>query len=189
MSRLTFITLLSLIVLAIASLVHWQDDPAQKDQASQQLDAEETDFFMLNATTTQFTLTGEIDHQLVAEQVTHYPNGDYTVASSPKITIIHQHNNPWHITAEHGRISENNNIIELWSKVKLLRKTPPNELKINTSRLTFNVAKKVAHTQQDVVIIDNSTRVNATGMTAYIDENRTKLLSNVRVTHEPAKVN
>lgn len=189
MSRLTFITLLSLIVLAIASLVHWQDELLLEEPVSQQSSADETDFFMLNATTTQFNVAGKVDHRLQAQQVTHYPNGDFTVATSPNITVIHQDSTPWNIVAKHGRITENNNIIELWDKVKLLRKTPPNELKINTSRLMFNATEKVAHTKKDVVIIDNSTRVNATGMTAYISENRTKLLSNVRVTHEPAKVN
>lgn len=189
MSRLTFITLLSLIVLAIASLVHWQDELLPEESVSQQPATDETDFFMLNATTTQFTAKGQVDHRLQAQQISHYPNGDFTIASNPKITIIHQQNTPWKIQATHGRISQNNNIIELWDKVTLVRETPPDAVNINTSKMTFNATTKVAHSDKDVVIIDNSTRVTATGMTAYIGENRTKLLSNVRVTHEPAKVN
>lgn len=189
MSRLTFITLLSLIVLAIASVVHWQDELLLEEPVSQQPAEDETDFFMLNATTTQFNAQGNVDHRLTAQQVTHYPNGDFTAATRPNITVIHQNNTPWNITAKHGRISQNNNIIELWDKVKLVRKTPANELKIDTSKLTFNATEKVAHTKKAVVIVDNATHVNATGMTAYLRENRTKLLSNVRVTHDPANIN
>jgi len=188
MSRLTFITLFSLIALVLASLVHWQDELLE-EPISQQRPADETNFFMVNATTTQFSSSGEVDHRLKANQITHYPSGEFTVATTPKITLFHQDGTAWFIDAKHGRISENNNIIKLWDNVKLLRDTPPNELKISTSELTFNAVKKVAHTSQDVVIIDNSTRIDATGMNAYINENRTKLLSNVRVTHDPAKVN
>jgi len=188
MSRLTFITLFSFIVLMLASLVHWQDELLE-EPISQQQPADETDFFMLNATTTQFSSKGDVDHRLKANQITHYPGGEFTVATTPKITLVHQDGTAWTINAKHGRISENNTIIKFWDNVKLLRDTSPNKLKINTSELTFNAATKVAKTQQNVVIIDNSTRVNATGMQAYINENRTKLLSNVRVTHDPAKVN
>jgi len=188
MSRLTFITLFSLVALVLASLVHWQDELLE-EPVSHQRPADETDFFMVNATTTQFSTNGEVNHRLKANQITHYPNGEFTVATTPKITLLHQDGTAWHIDAKHGRIGENNNIIKLWDNVNLLRDTPPNELKINTSELTFNAVKKIAHTQQDVVIIDDSTRIDATGMITDINENRTKLLSNVRVTHDPAKVN
>jgi LPS export ABC transporter protein LptC len=86
-------------------------------------------------------------------------------------------------------MTDKNNIITLWNKVELDRNTPPNKLNIKTSKLTLIVSKNLAHTDQSVVIINNSTHINATGMEAYLEENRTKFLSNVRVTHDQVKIN
>ena len=189
MSRLTFITLLSIVILALASLVHWQGNQIDDAISQQQQDNNEADFFMTHAVTTQFDATGGIDHSLAADEIKHFPANDITRAESPDITFFRANGTAWDISAEQGRITEKNNVIDLWNDVEISRNTPPNELNFKTSKLTIVASKNLAHTDQDVLIIDNSTHINATGMKAYLEENKIKFLSNVRVIHDPAKVN
>ena len=189
MSRLTFITLLSIVILALASLAHWQGNQVDDAISQQHQSNDEADFFMINAVTTQFNAEGEIDHSLKADEIKHFPIGDFTNAKSPDISFFHADGTAWDISAKQGRMTEKNNIINLWNNVELNRNTPPNKLNLKTSKLTLIASKNLAHTDQDVVIINNSTHINATGMKAYLEESRIKFLSNVRVTHDPAKVN
>lgn len=189
MSRLTFITLFSIVILALASLVHWQGNQVDDIISQQQQANDEADFFMINAVTTQFNAEGRVDHSLKADEIKHLPIGDITNAKSPDITFFHANGTAWDISAEQGRMTEKNNVINLWNNVELNRNTPPNKLNLKTSKLTLIASKNLAHTDQDVVIIDSSTHINATGMKAYLEESRIKFLSNVRVIHDPAKVN
>ena len=189
MNRLTFISLLSAIILALAILVHWQGTEVIDPIAQRQQRASEPDFYMLGASVTQFSNTGKIKQQMQAQLIEHYPEGNFTLAETPKITLFHDDGIPWYISAEKGRSMHNNDIIDLWGNVLLRRTMSANNQVLKTKKLTINTSQNVAHTDQDVSITDASTRLDATGMKAYIDENRIEFQSNVRVTHDPAKVN
>lgn len=189
MSRLTFITLLSIVILAVASWVHWQGNQLDNTVSRQQQRHNEADFFMLNAVTTQFNSMGEIDHSLKANEIRHFPVNNFTNATNPDMTFFHTDGTAWDIRAEQGRMTENNNIIDLWDNVVLTRNTPPNKLSLKTIKLTIIASENLARTNEDVTIIDNSTRINATGMEADLEKSNIKFLSNVRVIHDPAKVN
>jgi len=188
-SRLTFITLLSVIILALASLVHWQDNLIDGPVSPQQARDDEADFFMLNATTTQFSPAGKLDHRLKADEIKHFPVDNSTTTSSPNITLFHADGSAWYINAKQGSTTDNNTIIELWDNVVLKRDTPPNVLHLKTNKLTVVASENLIHTDQDVVITDSATRINATGMKAYTEQRKIKFLSNVRVIHGPAKIN
>jgi len=188
-SRLTFITLLSAVILALASLFHWQSTQVETALAQPQQSSNESDFYIVNAKTTQFNNLGQTDHHLEADEIKHFPIGDFTAADNPDITLFRKDGIPWHISAKQGRMTQGNDTVELWDNVALQRATPGNTLDISTSKLTLQTATKVAHTDRDVVITDNATHIEATGMKAHIEEDKIKFLSNVRVTHDPAKVN
>jgi len=188
-SRTTFITLLSIVILVLASLAHWRSSQLDVSVSQQQQRNDEADFFMLNAVTTQFSSAGKVDHRLMGDEVKHFPVNDFTTGINPDVTLFNTDGTVWHISAEQGRLTENNNIIELWNNVVLKRDTPPNVLNLKTSKLTVVVSQNLVHTERDVVITDSATRINATGMKAYTEEGKIKFLSNVRVTHDPAKVN
>lgn len=189
MSRLTFITLLSIVIMAVASLAHWQNSQVDNPIAQQQQDSNEPDFYIVNAKTTQFNTNGQTDHYLKATEIKHFPASDFTLANNPNIIMFRKNDTPWHVSANQGRITQNNSIIELWDNVELKRDTPPNVLDLKTSKLTLETVTNLAHTDQDVVITDKTNHVEATGMKAYIDENKIKFLSNVRATHDPSQAN
>jgi len=188
-SRLTFITLLSAVILAFASLFHWQSSQIETTVAQQQQNRNESDFYIVNAKTTQFNSMGQTDHHLEADEIKHFPIGDFTVADNPDIILFRKDGIPWYISAEKGRMTQANNTIELWDNVTLQRDTPGNVLDVSTSKLILEATTKIAHTDRYVVINDNATHIEATGMKAHIEKDKIKFLSNVRVTHDPAKVN
>ena len=144
---------------------------------------------MVNAITTQFDKTGEIDHRLKADEVRHLPVGDITNAKNPEVSLPNTNGIAWDISAKEGRMTDNNNIITFWRNVVVIRNTPPNILNLKTSKLTFVASLNLAHTDKKVVVIDNSTHIKAIGMKAYLEKNNIQFLSNVRVTHDPAKIN
>lgn len=189
MSRLTFITLLSIAMLVLASLVHWQDNETDATTDQQANIDSEADFFMSNAVTTQFNTDGTVDHTLKYEAIKHFPANNFTDATNPEITFVHPNGTTWHISAEQGRMTEENDIIELSENVLLTRATAPDNLNIKTSKLTVVASENLARTEQSVVVIDNSTNLHANGMRVDFEKNKINLLSKVRVTHDPAKVN
>ena len=167
--------------------MHWQGNLVNDAISEQPQENNEADFFMINAVTTQFNATGEIDHSLTANEIKHFPVNDTTRAENPVITLLRANGTAWDISAKQGRITENNDIIDLWDSVELNRNTP-SKLNLKTKKLTIIASKNLAYTDQDVQIIDTSTHINATGMKAYLEENKIKFLSNVRVIHDPVKV-
>ena len=56
---------------------------------------------------------------------------------------------------------------------------------VSTPALTLRPAENLAFTEEEVVIAYPHGRVDAIGMTAYVDKNRLQLLSKVRVRHDP----
>lgn len=189
MNRLTFISLLSVVILVLASLVHWQGKEVIDPIAQQQQRANEPDFYMQDATVMQYSESGRLKQQMDAQLIQHYPEGDFTLADSPQITLFRNDTSPWRISAAKGRGTNNNDVIDLWSNVNVQRTLPGTTQNLNTEKLTIINSENLALTDQKVTITDASTRLDAIGMKAYIDENRIEFLSNVRVNHDPSKVN
>ena len=188
MSRLTFIMGLSVVTLLIALALQYQQQSAPTERGSQRQNKNEPDFYITSSTTSQYDKLGNLHYQFRAHKLEHFPKGDYTLVSAPDMTLYHRDGTPWRINSLMGRITAEHKLIKLWDNVELRRETPREPLLMETQALTINPDKKVASTEQDVVITSKSGRADATGMKAYIDKNRMELLSNVRVHHEPIKL-
>ena len=187
MSRLTFISLFCVVILALVSLVYWQGSQQDEQLADQAKSSNESDFFIINAQTTQFNESGKVDHHLEAKEVKHFPVGNYTLAEQPNITLFSDNGTPWNIRSQQGRLNDSNNQVNFWQSVRLQRETPNNPLKLKTEKLTLLIDKDLAYTDQQVDITDNATHINAIGMNADLAQSRVKFLSNVQMTHDPAK--
>ncbi len=188
MSRLTFIMGLSVATLLIALALQYQQQSAPKEQGSQRENKNESDFYITSTTTNQYDKLGNLHYQFKAHKLEHFPKGDYTLVSAPDMTLYHRDGTPWRINSLMGKITADHKLIKLWDNVELLRETPREPLLMETQALTINPDQEIASTDRDVVITSKSGQVDATGMKVYIDENRMELLSNVRVRHEPIKL-
>lgn len=188
MSRLTFITLLSIVSILLAIVLRYQGESEEEALAARTSKNAEPDFYLANARSVQFDKSGSVRYSFTANSLKHFPQGDYTLVETPDVTLFHRDGTPWYITAQQGRISEANELIKLWDEVVILRDSAKDPMRMETRSLTIVPQKDIAQTQQDVVITNRAGRIDATGMVAYIDENRMSLLSNVRVRHEPIKI-
>ncbi len=186
MSRFTFITLISVISLLIAFILTHQKQEDEIAEAAKLAEFSEPDFYMTNTTSIEYGLDGKIRYRFQAADLKHYPEGDITLISNPEMTLYGK-GDPWHINSLKGRISEEGKVITLTENVRLRSGTPQEPLQIKTQTLTILPDKNLAKTNQKVLIENKSGQMTATGMNAYIDDNRMELLSNVQVQHNPLK--
>ncbi len=189
MSRLTFITLLSIITLLVAISFEYRQQTTPAPAEKRAIQSAEPDFYLSNTSSVEFDKSGKLRYRFNAKLLEHFPIGDYTLVESPDVTLFHDDGTPWYISANQGRAASGNENIKLWDNVVILRDTPKDPLQMNTRTLTIVPKQDLAETAQDVVIKGQNGNVEATGMKAYINENRMELLSNVRVRHEPNKNN
>lgn len=188
MSRLTFITVLTIITMLVALSFEYQEKPEPESAKTAKSQNAEPDFYLVKATSMEFDEEGELRYRFNAQQLEHFPKGDYTLVETPDITLFHSDGTPWYINANQGRLTSGSETIKLWDDVVIRRDTPQDPLQMETRALTIVPKQDIAKTQQDVVITNRSGRIDATGMISYIEENRMELLSNVRVRHAPIKV-
>lgn len=178
---------ISVVTLLVALGLQYRQQSTPTEQNNPQQDRNEPDFYLTNTSSIQYSKHGLVSYLFKAHKLEHFPKGDYTLASAPNVTLFHKDGTPWVISALTGRIESDHKDIKLWDNVELRRVTPESPLLMKTKELIIEPDKETAFTDKDVVITSNLGRVDATGMKAYIHENRMELLSNVRVRHEPIK--
>ena len=85
MSRLTFITVLSIISILVAIAFEYQQLAVPEDANVSGTQNAEPDFYLLNAQSVQFDETGKLRYRFNAQQLNHFPEGDYTLVESPDV--------------------------------------------------------------------------------------------------------
>jgi len=189
MSRLTFISILSVLILGIALSLEYSEPPPTGETKPALRKTAEPDFFLEQANSKEFDESGQLRYLFAATRIRHFPQGDYTLVTAPDVTLFHSSGTPWYISANHGRVLPGGDTIKLWDQVLIRRDTPQDPMQLSTRTLTILPKQDIAKTNQDVVITNRAGRIDATGMISYIDEDRMELLSNVRVRHAPVPVN
>ncbi len=167
-------------VLLLATAVNLMHDETNKEETqTDQLNRNDPDLYMRNATITQFTKSGERQHKINAKLFTHFPLTDITTLKEPDMTLYSTDDeaNPWDIVAKHGRLLPNvgfrDEIIELWDDVLAIQTDlEGNFVNIRTNSLTVHPETDYAETDQRVTIDDNSGRTTAAGMKAYFEEGK-----------------
>ena len=96
---------------------------------------------------------------------------------------------PWELRADSGHIPPDRNTIELQGDV--IARTRDDEdvpITIHTDFLQLNTDTYVAQTEHEVAIDYSTNRVFATGMRAFLKEDRLQLLADVNGTFDPQSV-
>lgn len=146
---------------------------------------EGSDFYMLDATVTQFNRQGRIRYRLTSEKSLHFPD------ESVRLTDIEVHYRSgelgdWVLTAAHGYVPPSSRDILLTGDVTLVRSPKePHPLTIETSRAWIRPRAGVAETTAVVRARSSNRRVRGRGLTVEFDEKTLTLHHNVRVTITP----
>ena len=171
-----FIGIVLVLAVAINLLL---DENSATDEPQTQVNRNEPDLYMRNATITQFTKTGVRQHEISAELFTHFPLTDITTLRAPDMTLYPTDDDAdsWDIVSKHGRLLPDvgfrEEIVELWDEVLAIQTDlDGNFINIRTDSLNVHPGTDYAETDQKVIIDDNSGRTTAAGMKAYFEEGK-----------------
>jgi len=191
LSRLAVVMAISLITLVVALTFQYQRQQSTAVQDEITLEQLEPDFYLTNASSSQYDTDGALEYKLYTERLEYFPgprDSDLTRLTRPKMTLFHKDGTPWVIRAQKGQVNNNGASVDLWGDVIVNRMTANKPLMVETSTLEIIPGQGLAQTKDDVIITNNIGKLDATGMKAYIEQNKLQLLSNVTVVHEPIKL-
>jgi len=183
---------LPLFLVASALLLLWLIGRAGRDaqgpDSAGDLQAEQDyDYFVSAMRSTGFSASGEPTYHLTAGRVTHYPEGDIAILEAPDYTRIMADGAPWQATARQGTLSpdpvRNEERLELQGDVLLHQGTPTSPLVARADHLTVYPASEEAATDAEVILDAPGTRLESSGMKAFMAQDKIELSENVRGIH------
>jgi len=148
---------------------------------------EEPDYFLENFALTTLNAEGAPQRRLTGERLVHFGPDNSKRIQQPHLRLYQMEGPPWHLRAETGTISGDNETVWLEGSVRLDRRPAGGLLQMTTDRLLLRPAARYAETDAPVRFRDPRARMEGIGMQAYLQEERLILLSEVRGIYEMAK--
>ncbi len=144
------------------------------------------DFFMENPRIRQLNEQGQPTYDLTSDRAVHEVKKDVTELDEPRLRYYREGDfQPWELEARHGTVTESGDRVDLNQDVLIKQQLPgqPNR-RLSTPALSVFAQRHYAETDRDVHIEAGNGVTTATGMEAYFNDGRIKLLSNVRGEYE-----
>jgi lipopolysaccharide export system protein LptC len=174
---------LVMLLLAAAAVVTWLLSLRGPDEAPEQSDPGTivSGYYMRDATVTGTAEDGDILYRLHAERAVQTEDGgpveltDVSVRYSPGAAV------PWSLTATSGVLEPASRKIVLQGDVRAVSEPDDNGevTELTTPYLEFDPRAKTASTEERVTIRIGEQSLSATGMLAFLQEDRVELKSNV----------
>lgn len=145
------------------------------------------DFFMNNVNFVQMDNDGIVQNQIATANVLHYVKDDGYFFTKPFLKMLDKNNQLWEITADSGK-SNGNEKVNFIGNVQIQQVFGTKEktvgTHVTTSAVTIYPDKKIAETNQPVVIMQGESMVNATGARMDFKASKLELLSRVKGQYE-----
>ncbi len=174
---------LTLLLLATVTVGTWLLSLRGTEEVPEAADpsAIVSGYYMRDATVTGTGEDGDILYRLHAAQATQAEDGgpvqltDVSVRYSPEAAV------PWSLTAASGVLEPASRKIVLSGDVRAVSEPDDNGevTELATPHLEFDPRTKTASTRERVTIRIGEQRLSATGMLAFLQEDRVELKSNV----------
>lgn len=174
--------ILILGITSYASCVLYTATPTLKNYAPNN----QYDSFVTQLHQTQYAQKGGIGSLFNTPRIQQYTNQQFALISQPHMTI-YQNAQPWHITADHGKSTQNGTVVYLWGHVKLMQpasSTDTNTI-ITTTKATVYPQQSYAKTTAPVAITHNQTTIHGTGAIANMKKGTIELLSQTQGHYVP----
>ena len=178
---------LLLAVLAGLSVWLFQDQPEKGPAVIARIQSA-PDSFMENFTTQVLNAEGQLQYQLQARYMAHYPDDNHSELTQPHFIAYRPDGQRWTVVADSGQALNGSQQIMLNGAVTLKRQatdTAPVNLEIRTRDVTIRPADDYAETEQHTTIIRSEGTLETTGLQVYFREDRVQLLSQVRGIYAP----
>lgn len=125
---------------------------------------------------------------LIGERLDHFAADDTADVLQPQVDYRPVGAPQWHIRGDRGTLARRTDILELDGAVRLHRPAAADarEATLLTPHLRYDMAAEVAHTELPVRMLSPGTRVDAVGMTAWLESERVELHHDVHTRHDPS---
>jgi lipopolysaccharide export system protein LptC len=156
--QFTLLTLIIIALLGIWSVLESPDEAPVVIQNPHFVDAYARDFTMLS-----MNKDGQPYYTLTADLMEHFNDSGESEISQP-VFNIHKDDNAWVISADRGKIDNNNIWVTLNKDVIMLQNNTDNPLKLETSEMRFNTKTQIAHSDKQVDITQGALSLKSHGM-------------------------
>lgn len=182
--------ILCLLMALVLLSYWWQRRLSGEAESAANLAAQPSpDAYMRGASTLILGLDGEPRSKLYADYMEYHAADGATTLLNPKLELLRPDAPPIVITAEHGRMYENDELVELSGNTRLIQRDSAgaNELEILTSEVRLLMEQRRAETNKPATGSSKNMIINAVGVNAFLDEDRLELLNdaNTRILPGP----
>lgn len=182
MIAIPFKRIITFMIIAALAYVSWllNDKTQAVKQITDKSIRHDPDYYANNLETYILDETGSPGYYLKTTALTHYPDNNTTELSEPEFLLFKQGQITWSINAASGQIKPDNNKIYLSGNVLAQDKFTKQKTRLKTNTLLLKPESKTAETEAHILIEDSHGKTEATGLSADLNNNRLKLLANVR---------
>ena len=177
------------VVLGLAALFSgWVYLTTTTSTSAQDASDQDTpDAFAENIIISTLDTGGRLTQRLWADYSEHLPRDDSTRLTRPYLELYREDGPPWRIKAEHGWIGQEGEEVRLTGQVEFHRERGASNKKTDayTDAIRFWPDRDYAETDSPVRLEQPGFTTTATGMRAYLDEERVELLSRVHAIQQP----
>lgn len=186
---------IALVVSILSAYVYFADAPEKILGTTAAINSEQEDIapyaVARDTSTRHYTADGLLNYEFKASRLEHFretvlvSKNVFTVASEPRL-VFFQQDEPWHIQAKSGRISEKGQQILLWDGVQVKHVSEDGAVTLmETEELVIQPNKKLVNTEEAVKITSPFGVMEAVGMSGDLNTQKIQLLSKVRGHHDP----
>ena len=177
---------LTILVLAVAvsfALIRQQRAPAPAE-VSRPLPP---GYYLRSAVLAGTDATGQLLYNISAELIEERPEDDRVLLSNVQVNYRPAAEVPWDVSSDNGVARLNESFIDLFGEVRLTSNPEPPETAtiIRTDTLRLKPDEFVAETPARVRVEMGGRQLRATGLIAYLKEDRLELQSNVNGQFRP----
>lgn len=173
------------ILVFLAALTFWLERATELDNDAPGKQRHDPDYIVDNFTLKRFNAEGKLQHTLIADHMTHFPDDDSTEVTNPRVT--YHSLRPTKVTADFGHMNADGKEVKLERNVRIEHAAADGGLPtvITTSVMYVYPDEEVARTQAPVVITQGQTVIHGTGLEANNKSKIGVLQGRVRGTIEP----
>ena len=187
MSIRTFLvtTLLATVALLTWAVVNRPQAPINTTAITP--DSNTPGYYLNEATITIGGSDGTPLYQLRAQRITQNPPDKRIMLSEVKFDYLEQRESPWELRAEQGEISDDQQVVRLFGKVKLVNMDQSSDAPttVTTNSLDILPESYVATTDDEVVITHGRYEITANGLAADLNQGILQLRSKVHGYFKP----
>jgi lipopolysaccharide export system protein LptC len=173
-------TLGGIAILALVFIYGVGSDYSEKETPVEP-DINSPTWYLVNADIKSFDQTGRLETRTKSSLLEHFEQKDISLARNPDITNFNDDGSEWYVTADKGKVLPGAKDIELTENAKLTKNAPA--LRIESEYFFARTDASYLTTNKPVKITTADSITTAIGMKAYLNDEKVKLLDNVKTTY------